>query len=422
MGGLLRNQADISAQVPMPTDRVDDASVSNTVAAETLTWLYVTASAWASATGQAAGTVVVGKLVYNGILDSLGSAVGNVDNTSFAFAAATRFDTKISIPEDKLAALVYMSPTNQKLFVSTYLTTNGMYAIDHRRGLIWGIPKAVVADDTVSYKYGTPITGGGAGDKVDIIKWGGTATTLGQKAMAASVPVVISSDQSAVTVDTELPAAGALQDALANPTTTGVGAFLSGYNGTTWDRLRTGMTGVVTTVLGYLNVLNVGRYNATALTLSDTNYVNTQMDVNGNTQVNQRTLTAGEDLSNNVVATSNRKLASPSYAPLVFTNFGANATLNVKASAGNVFSVYHHNLNAAARYFQIHNTATVPGGAAVPLMTFLVPAGASIVLGEDFFSQAGLNFTTGIAFAHSTTEGTYTAGTAGDQFTQIQYI
>lgn len=46
-----------------------------------------------------------------------------------------------------------------------------------------------------------------------------------------------------VTVDTELPAAAALADATANPTVPGVGAFAMGYNGTTWDRVRTANTG-----------------------------------------------------------------------------------------------------------------------------------------------------------------------------------
>ncbi len=41
------------------------------------------------------------------------------------------------------------------------------------------------------------------------------------------------------TVDTELPAAAALSDATANPTTTSVGSLSLGYNGSTWDRLRT---------------------------------------------------------------------------------------------------------------------------------------------------------------------------------------
>ncbi len=38
-----------------------------------------------------------------------------------------------------------------------------------------------------------------ANSSVNVNQWGGTATTLGQKAMTASVPVVLASDQSAIT-------------------------------------------------------------------------------------------------------------------------------------------------------------------------------------------------------------------------------
>lgn len=42
--------------------------------------------------------------------------------------------------------------------------------------------------------------GGAVSENVNVAQWGGTATTLGQKAMAASVPVVIASDQSTLGV------------------------------------------------------------------------------------------------------------------------------------------------------------------------------------------------------------------------------
>jgi hypothetical protein len=45
------------------------------------------------------------------------------------------------------------------------------------------------------------------------------------------------------TVDTELPAAAALTDAFANPTVPGVGAFLMGWNTTTWDRVSVANSG-----------------------------------------------------------------------------------------------------------------------------------------------------------------------------------
>lgn len=128
-----------------------------------------------------------------------------------------------------------------------------------------------------------------------------------------------------------------------------------------------------------------------------------------------------EDNTNGVIAGANKKLAVSTYSPSLFQNLGANATLNVKASTGNVFAVKCHNLNASARYIQLHNTATTPSGGAVPAWTALVPGNTEVVFGEDFFSQSGINFATGIAFAFSTTEATYTAGTAGDQMTHITY-
>lgn len=48
--------------------------------------------------------------------------------------------------------------------------------------------------------------------------------------------------QGTVTVDSELPSAAALADAAANPTAPMVGANLQGYNGSTWDRLRSDTT------------------------------------------------------------------------------------------------------------------------------------------------------------------------------------
>jgi hypothetical protein len=57
--------------------------------------------------------------------------------------------------------------------------------------------------------------------------------------------VSLTASSATVTVDSELPAAAALADAVANPTVPAVGAYLVGYNGSTWDRLRTTGTGVL---------------------------------------------------------------------------------------------------------------------------------------------------------------------------------
>lgn len=127
------------------------------------------------------------------------------------------------------------------------------------------------------------------------------------------------------------------------------------------------------------------------------------------------------DATNALLATAVKPIASSTYAPSLFQNLGANATLNVKASTGNVFSLTCYNANAASRYIQLHNTATTPAGAAVPIYSFLVPSLSQVVIGSDFFTTMGVNFSTGIAFAFSTTINTYTAGVAGEQSTFIQY-
>lgn len=68
-----------------------------------------------------------------------------------------------------------------------------------------GIPRVTVANDsnvlatqsgTWTVQQGTPPWSN------NITQWGGSATTLGQKVMASSVPVVLASDQSAVTITT----------------------------------------------------------------------------------------------------------------------------------------------------------------------------------------------------------------------------
>lgn len=164
-----------------------------------------------------------------------------------------------------------------------------------------------------------------------------------------------------------------------------------------------------------------GKYNLTPPTLSDGQRGDTQLNSEGDTKTAEQFAAQCEDNINFVYAEAIRPLATSTYSWTRFQNLGANATLNVKASAGNVRSLYCHNINGAARFIQIHNTATIPGGGAVPIYSFLVPAGGTTTIDGAFFGENGMNFSTGIAFAFSTTEATYTAGTATDQFTFIQY-
>lgn len=81
----------------------------------------------------------------------------------------------------------------------------------------------------------------------------------GQAAMAASVPVVIASDQSAIPVSGTFAGSSTPADAFANPTTAQLSqSFMMGFNGTTWDRLRSttanGLAVDVTRVSGSVTV------------------------------------------------------------------------------------------------------------------------------------------------------------------------
>lgn len=105
----------------------------------------------------------------------------------------------------------------------------------------------------------------------------------GQATMANSAPVVIASNQSAVPVDTELPAAVALGEGIANPTTPIVGAAALAWDGVAWDRLKTAQaldgTGA-TDHTGLLGIQQVNkRFNPTNLgTAANSTSV---IDING---------------------------------------------------------------------------------------------------------------------------------------------
>ena len=234
-------------------------------------------------------------------------------------------------------------------------------------------------------------------------------------------PVSIASSIT-LTADTELPAAATLADATTNPSTTNLANYHHIFNGTTWDRARSGTTTPSSTFTGMQNTMPWAKYDSTPTARTTGQGGPLQADANGSLQINSYTLLSGEDQTNGVIATQIKPSAASTYAPTRYVNFASSTAASVKASAGNVFSAAICNNNAAIRYLQIHNTASAPTASAVPLYTFAIPASGSIVIGNDFFTNAGAYFSTGIGFAVSTSAGTYTAATAADHYTNIHYI
>jgi hypothetical protein len=60
-----------------------------------------------------------------------------------------------------------------------------------------------------------------------------------------------------------------------------VGSRVQGYNGSTWDRLRAGAQVNVAAATGFLDVLPVSQYNVTPPTVTDTQYTHFQGDLRG---------------------------------------------------------------------------------------------------------------------------------------------
>lgn len=133
-----------------------------------------------------------------------------------------------------------------------------------------------------------------------------------------------------------------------------------------------------------------------------------------------------EDNTNGVLATTRKLIAANTYAPSLYTNFGASTAAFAKASAGNVLALTGKNANGGVRFLQLHNKASAPLAAEVPIYSFPLPGATAAVpyifqLGEEFFTGSGAYFSTGIAIAWSTTEATYTAATAGDHTLHLHY-
>ncbi len=170
----------------------------------------------------------------------------------------------------------------------------------------------------------------------------------------------------------------AAADNMANPTAGQGLSYGFVYDGTTWDRWRG------TSVAGAGNVT-------------------------------EQLAPSAEDNSNGVYAVVEKPLAASTYCASVSTNQGAANATNVKASAGNLFSITAINTNALARYVFFVNTAGTPvAGSASLIMPMLVPSGSQVTLGEDFFGQTGIQFSTGIGLAMMTTLAGGTLGTAGE--------
>lgn len=308
------------------------------------------------------------------------------------------------------------------------------------------------------------------GFRARISSWSSGAVDVDATALygAITLPSAVSTS-GGQTVDTELPTAAALADNTANPTVPGVGAYLMGYDSSTWDRVRlsAGLTasgqgilvapeyevvgindaasntialwsanGITATQLVYNMAYNGSSWDRHRSVANSTNSTGTGISAAGLVaQFDDTSPTAiTENSFGNVRMSVTHDLrtsypvpeASAVISPDTFQDFGSVTKDTVKASAGNVFSVVVSNANAALRYFQLHNKASDPAAAETPVLSFPVPAGTAaaptvLILGVDVFAPS-LRLSTGVGWAWSTTDGEFTdSATASDHQTIVRY-
>ena len=155
--------------------------------------------------GEAAGTIVVGKTLYSGVLDTIGAMIGNSTDISLVWTTDTVLPKKYIQPfaKDHIENVGHTTIMDIAYSMGRTLTVNGEWGIDPRSGLIVGRKATTGVSDAAAYKVQTQATGGGTSiaASVNVAKIAGTVVATGAGAVSAGVQrMTLSSDDPAVTL------------------------------------------------------------------------------------------------------------------------------------------------------------------------------------------------------------------------------
>ncbi len=206
---------------------------------------------------------------------------------------------------------------------------------------------------------------------------------------------------------------------ITNVTGTGAAKVEIGYapmRVSTWARLRTGVTGVITSLAGILNVLLVGKFNATKPSLLDGQATEVQFTSRGAVLVANDEPPQGQDDTNRIFAVKERPFVDSTYGWLLYRSTALEASAVVKNAAGMLkgFDVRVDSTLASGTYYvQILNHASLPADGAVTHL--IAPVKVIHTVGFDDFIEdrfPDVSAGTGVVVCLSTTEFTKTIGGA----------
>lgn len=210
----------------------------------------------------------------------------------------------------------------------------------------------------------------------------------------------------------EFPPKAVATDDEADPDTTSIKAFPYGWDGTTWRKLRAGLSSVLTSVTGILNGIAYGQYNATPLTLADLEWAPEQRASDGSKKV---FMSNSLDPDNDSIAARSSSAGVQRTSALASTLFAYNGAVGFKQCIG-------HNTNAAQnRYVMVFDRTTAPSVGAVDwkYMFKCTPNGDGFVSLGDLDYEA---FTNGIYIVTSSSDTSYqTGGVASEMSFQVIY-
>lgn len=248
---------------------------------------------------------------------------------------------------------------------------------------------------------------------------------LGQDPSGDLRPLAVDTGGNVLTVSAGGGAgASAMGDNESNATeVTRIGARLEGFDGTDWDRLRTALTTVSSTLTGVLNTLPWAVYNATPTARTEGQGGPLQASTSGAVKANETDAAVAEDNPNGVLWTVPAALTvtKNSWSRTSSSSAGVGtAGVSIKASLGRVRLIRVTNAHGTvAFYIQLHNKATAAVNNDVPVDRALVPALGTATL--DYGAE-GMSMATGISIAASTTINLLTLLGAADAHYMIEWL